>query len=555
MAIVKDNAVILSQGYGYANLEAQTPMCADTTLVRIASITKLFTWTAVMQLVERGRLDLHTDIQTYLDFDIPQTYPEPIRVWHLLSHTAGFADNGIRTGALELPPGVTLRKTLIERHPPRIYPPGQIIAYSNYGAGLTGYIIERVSGMSWETYIETHLLEPLAMKHTTPREPLPPQLEQDLAASYTYRQGKYQPAPFLFNLTPPDGSISATATDMAQFMLAHLQNGATETARILHADTARQMHSQLFTHDPRLPGYAHGFVETHRGRQRLLYHTGGWEAFASLLLLIPEQQLGLFVAFNGNHGDQALSPLLVDFVAHLFPEPEPAPLPKIKLRVTAYTGYYRPARAAVHTLEKLSWLKDAIRITATEQTLTFRNTRWQPITPECFRDIKRERYLCFQSIPASHIRLASIGAYDYIRLAWYQSLPFNLALLTGCTLAFISGGVLWLQAGSYGVAGMPFAQGVLLAALLSYLLTLATLGILLKFDVETFTYKLPFTYTILRHLIRSSLALTAIALGCTVLIWLTQPWSIHWRSYYTLLTITGGLFSGWLLYWRLLVTE
>ncbi|MBN2005037.1 MAG: beta-lactamase family protein [Anaerolineae bacterium] len=159
IAVVQDGALVHAQGYGWADLEAQTPMQADTTLVRIASITKLFTRTAVMQLVEQGRLDLNADIAAYLDFEIRRVYPGPITLRHLLSHTAGFEDRNILTGALT-PYAGTLRDALVAYIPLQIYAPGEVIAYSNYGAALAGYIVARVSGLSWEAYVEAHLLTP-----------------------------------------------------------------------------------------------------------------------------------------------------------------------------------------------------------------------------------------------------------------------------------------------------------------------------------------------------------------------------------------------------------
>lgn len=554
VTVVRGEQIVLAKGYGFADLETQRPMCPETTLMRIASITKLFTWTAVMQLVEQGRLDLHADIQTYLDFEIPQVYAEPIRLWHLLSHTAGFADYGILTGALDAPQE-TLRETLIQRLPACVYPPGQVIAYSNYGAGLAGYIVERVSGMGWEEYVEAHILAPLAMTHTTPREPLPPALDPVLAASYTYKDGVQKPFPFLFNSTPPDGSISATAVDMAHFMIAHLQGGAYGEARILREETVQQMHSQLFTHHSLLPGNAHGFSETRRGGQRILYHTGGWESFANLLMLIPEQQLGLFVAFNGDGGDQAIGPLLIHFVEHFYPTPPPSliqPLATFDRRAATFTGYYHSTRAAFHTVEKLTWLINAEHIAAWARGVAFRGAQWVQISPECFRDAAQERYLCFQSLPEAKLQLASTGTNDYRRLAWYQTPPFNIALVLSCALVLLSGLVVWLLAGRYGIGGLPFARGAVIAVALGHLLTLATLGVVMGTGTEVFTYRVPAAYFVLRGLVWLALALTVSVVICAVAVWLAAAWPLGWCVYYTFMAFTAFVFAGWMLYWRLL---
>ncbi len=554
IAVVQDGALVHAQGYGWADLETQTPMQADTTLVRIASITKLFTWTAVMQLVEQGRLDLNVDIAAYLDFEIPRAYPGPITLRHLLSHTAGFEDRNILTGALT-PYAGTLRDALVAYIPLQIYAPGEVIAYSNYGAALAGYIVARVSGLSWEAYVETHLLTPLEMRRTTPREPLPDDLLRDLAASYVYNGEQQQRSPFLFCATPPDGAISATATDMAHFMIAHLQDGAYGDSRILQETTARQMHTQHYTHDPLLPGYAHGFDEMFLNHQRILYHDGGWEAFASILWLVPEHNVGLFVAFNGSNGGAALGEILGVFMRHFFPESQAiSPLPDDVFQPEAgrFTGYYRPARAASHTIERLLWLQNAARVAAiTEDTVTFGGYGWTQITPRCFRRNDNFQHLCFQEDADGQPWLASTGTTDYVRLAWYQTPSFNILFLLVCTAAFVSAAIAWPRAaGRQVVTGFPLARGVMIGMACAGVLTLLILGALLLWGSETFVYHVPASYTLLQGLLWIFVAAVVAVVVCASLAWVRRSWSPGWLGYYTILATVGVAFAAWLLYWR-----
>ncbi len=165
LAVVKDGRLFFAKGYSYANLEQRTPLVADQTLVRVGSIAKPFTWTAVLQLVEQGKLDLNADVNTYLaDFQIPATYPAPITLAHLLTHTAGFEDwqLGITVSSAGglLPLGTYLAREM----PARVSPPGTVTAYSNYGATLAGYIVERVSGQPFEQYMQQHILQPLGAR-------------------------------------------------------------------------------------------------------------------------------------------------------------------------------------------------------------------------------------------------------------------------------------------------------------------------------------------------------------------------------------------------------
>ena len=240
VAVVKDGRLLFANGYGYADLERRTPVVADQTLLRVGSVAKLFTWTAVMQLVEQGTLDLHADVNTYLaDFTIPATYPAPITLAHLLTHTAGFEDRQLGITVSSADDLVPLGTYLTDALPARVFPPGTVTAYSNYGTTLAGYVVERVSGEPFAQYVQQHIFAPLAMRHSTFEQQLPPDLAAQLAVSYDTYAGSYHAMPFEYFQIAPAGGLSTTATDIAQFMIAHLQDGRVGDARILHAATAQ----------------------------------------------------------------------------------------------------------------------------------------------------------------------------------------------------------------------------------------------------------------------------------------------------------------------------
>jgi CubicO group peptidase (beta-lactamase class C family) len=205
VSIVKDSHALLDKGYGYADQQQGRKVMADNTLFRLGSISKLFTWTALMQLVEEGKVDLHADINTYLKtFRIPATYPQPITVEHLMTHTAGFEEDNLGQMAPQArdlePLGIWLPKHI----PARIRPPGVVTSYSNYGATLAGYIVERVSGMPFEQYIERRIFQPLGMNQSTFHQPLPATLSEQLSQGYTYTDGIYRASPFEnIQATPP----------------------------------------------------------------------------------------------------------------------------------------------------------------------------------------------------------------------------------------------------------------------------------------------------------------------------------------------------------------
>ncbi|OLE29263.1 MAG: hypothetical protein AUG44_04995 [Actinobacteria bacterium 13_1_20CM_3_71_11] len=170
VSVVAGGRTVFAKGYGTADLARGTPIDPARSLVRIASISKLFTWTAVMQQVEAGRLDLNADVNRYLTaFKIPATYPQPVTLQALLNHTAGFEDRVIGTGARSAADVPPLGEYLATHMPARIRPPGRISAYSNYGAALAGYIVSVVSGEPYDAYVQRHILDPLGMATTPTR--------------------------------------------------------------------------------------------------------------------------------------------------------------------------------------------------------------------------------------------------------------------------------------------------------------------------------------------------------------------------------------------------
>jgi len=295
ISVVKDGKLLFSKGYGYADVEKKKPVSAEETLFRPGSISKLFTWTAIMQLYEQGKLDLDGDVNEYLDYKIPDAFGKPITLKHILTHTPGFEEQVkdlFRTDTAKLDLGQYLKTHI----PARIYPPGTVPAYSNYATAVAGYIVERVSGRPFAEYVAENILKPLNMTHSTFVQPLPSELASLM--SNGYRLGSDPPEPFEVVNPFPAGSLSSTATDMAQFMMAHLGDGQSGSARILKPETARLMHSRLFALDDGALAMCYGFYEESRNGQRIIGHGGDTVYFHSDLHLVLDQKLGFFVSYN-----------------------------------------------------------------------------------------------------------------------------------------------------------------------------------------------------------------------------------------------------------------
>src|ERR1041385_5793077 len=269
IAVVKDGKLLFAKGYGYADVEKKKPVSAQDTLFRPGSISKLFTWTAIMQLYEQGKLDLDRNVNDYLDFKIPDAFGKPITLKDIMTHTPGFEEQVkdlFREDATKLNLGEYLKTHI----PARIYPPGTVPAYSNYATAVAGYIVERVSGRPFDQYVAENILKPLNMTHSTFAQPLPADLAPLMSNGYRLASDK----PGLFEVVNPfpAGSLSSSATDMAQFMMAHLADGQLGGAHILKPETARLMHSRLFALDDHANAMCYGFYEESRNGHRIIGH-------------------------------------------------------------------------------------------------------------------------------------------------------------------------------------------------------------------------------------------------------------------------------------------
>ena len=377
VAIVKDDALLLTRGYGLADVEKRVPVSAEQTLFRPASISKLFTWTAVMQQVEAGKLDLDHDINEYLDFKIEGYGGQPIKLRHLMTHTAGFEESLLDLLVEDLSKVKPLDQALKDGIPARIYPPGTVPAYSNYGASLAGYIAARAVGMQFEQYIEEHIFKPLKMEHSTFRQPVPDGLREHLSNSYATASSQ-KPVPFEFGSDAPAGALSATAPDMAQFMMAHLNGGllpgGDDANRILKPETTELMHSVANRPAPGVDAMAHGFYEQSRNGVHAIAHGGDLTAFHSELVLIPSAKVGLFVSFNSSGKANSVyklrTALYEAFMDRYFPRQSPLqdpPAPAdLKAHAAAVAGAYEASRRAEKNLFSFFYMFGQSAATANE---------------------------------------------------------------------------------------------------------------------------------------------------------------------------------------------
>ncbi len=300
VVVVKGGEIFYQKGYGYSDIKIKIPVNPSDTLFKTGSTAKLLTWTAVMQLVEQGKLDLNRNINDYLKhFKIPDTYQEPITLTHLLTHTPGFEDLFCGYAIRNLKEEMSLEKFLPEYMPARIRTPGKSLAYSNYGAALAGYIVESVSGLPFNNYIKKNIFEPLGMNNSSFKQDLPIELKSKLSNAYSYKNGQFKKENILIcKSLQPAGTMSSTAEDMGKFMIAHLNKGIYKGNRILTAKTIDKMHSRLYSINPKANGMAHGFWEYYYNGLRLIEHGGDTFFFHSMLTMIPDKHFGIYVSYN-----------------------------------------------------------------------------------------------------------------------------------------------------------------------------------------------------------------------------------------------------------------
>jgi len=442
ISVVKDGKLLLAKGYGYADLEKRQPVTADATLFRPGSISKLFTWTSVMQLAEQGKLDLDKDVNSYIDFQIPPTFGKHVTLRDIMTHTAGFEETARDLFVADAQHLTPLDQYLKQHLPKRIFPPFVVPAYSNYATTLAGYIVQRVSGKPFEQYVAENILAPLEMKRTTFLQPLPAELQPLM--SQGYRKASDKPKSFEFVEAFPAGSVSTTARDMANFMITHLQDGKFGDKQILRPETAKLMHSRTFGSDDRLNGMALGFYEESRNGQRIIGHGGDTEYFHSDLHLILAENVGLFVSYNSaGRGEVSGRGILFDkFLDRYFPHDPPAAakIENAKADAAAIAGLYKVSRRADSSFLKLFSLLGQMKVlpnadgTISLDPLKGPNDelrKFQEVQPFLYREVHGQDEVAFKKDADGNWQFqVEIPVFIFQRVGLSENKYFNYALLT-----------------------------------------------------------------------------------------------------------------------------
>ena len=579
VAFVQNGELVYKAGYGTYDSSRNNQVSPDSTLFRVGSITKLFTWTAVMQLVDQGKLDLDQDINLYLkSVKIPNTFDKPITLRHLMTHTAGFEDR--LSGLFEDPDQPVYSKMPLEDYlkamqPNRIFEPGEIIAYSNYGAALAGFIIEQVSGVKYEDYIKTNILMPLEMNHTFifPNDKVPSLYRTDTSYGFKYNEGTYSAYEDALITLKPAGAVYSTAEDMAKFMLMHLNNGKYHDKTILSQTSAKAMHEQQYTSDKRLPGLCLGFMEWQRNGKRIIWHSGGTELFRALLLLIPDEETGIFISFNSPAAEKARTEFRQLFLDHYFPY-DPVkhnPYPEFKERAHLFEGTFMEGRTALHNSDKLLFIASRYKKIRAQKggSILFRDTRYIEIEPYYFEEVGGQGKLIFVHDKKGLVTRAfqDFEPHEaYIKVKWYQTLEVQGALFLICILLFFLPVIGWPVLKRWGrktswmhssqpslTFGIRLIQAVCLTNLLFLILITASITTTAIFEPRTLlSGNLPQLTKQALLIPFISAVINSAVLIYTFYLWKNKVQTLFFRVQYTLVAAAGIMFILWLKSYNLL---
>ena len=464
--MVKDGEIFFSKGYGYADVERQVLFDPEQTIVRGGSVVKTVTALAVMQLAEQGRLDLDADVNQYLThFQVPDTYDEPITARQLLHYTAGLDTRfiGIRVKSMDdvLPLSDYLAYNLTDR----VRPPGEVRSYNDFEIALAGLLVEEVSGMPYDEYVQEHIFKPLGMDSTSIY--LPKEDEARVALGYR-SNGQPFPLNYYYLNDAAGAGFNTTASDLARYMIMHLENGKYGNVQLLSEEFANELHTTRFQHDPHLPGIAYTFDEQFWGNHHVLAKSGGSPGFSNRMILLPDNDMGIYFVFNRDaESVNFRSDLEQAFRERFFPggsnqpvgKEVPASDPK---EMERYEGYYvELIDYSVNGLEKVSSLMNQIHVTANGQgRLMMSGGTLLRVDTNLFQWSESGNYVAFRDDENGSITYMFYARTAVVRVPWYETFPVQMSLLGFSLVTFLSVLIGWLVAGLkrqgklYNVSGL-----------------------------------------------------------------------------------------------------
>ncbi|MFP4289147.1 MAG: serine hydrolase domain-containing protein [Bacteroidales bacterium] len=442
-SMVSADTLEITKSWGYANVETLRKVDENTGFM-IGSVSKLFVWIAVMQLLEEGKIDLNTPIDQYLtDLQLPDNY-ESITMKHLMTHTPGFEDkygNLFSTSHQNIP---ALNVYLEERIPQQIFEPGTVPAYSNYGTGLAAFVVQQITGMDFNDYVDENIFEPLQMDQTTFRQPASFAINEQKSKGYIFEEGKFvSPFDEYVNVYPAGAAVSS-ATDMLKLLKFFLQvspeNDLSDTEMtdtlpvVLEENTIQKMFTTLNKPNPHVSGMGHGLLKMDYRGMEILWHPGNTYFFQTAFVLVPEKQTGLFFSVNTGETDFQYADQFLLILDHFFgfeDQPEPP------LRVNGmnnFSGLYKPSRRNENDYYKIATLFSLLKVSNTAEGLIVdffgKEYLFKPQGDDVF--LSKEKKIVFERDEGGKIRnmmFADLPVVVFSKISFRESPYFNLTLI------------------------------------------------------------------------------------------------------------------------------
>ena len=593
ISVVKDGKVFFSKGYGYADIEKQIPF-TENSLLTTASLGKLFTAVGVLQLNQKGMLDLQSDIRPYFkDFKLNTHFDDPLTFANLLTHTDGFETRMIGVATINAEELKPLGELLATYKPNQILPAGKFMTYGDYAANLAGYLTQEISGVPFEEYMAENILAPLGMTHSTFDQHLSASMRDSLATAYTFENETYQTKPLFFIHYAPSGGLRTTAADMNYFMLALLNNGEYQNRRILSAESVQSMFTQQFSPQAGMPGITYGLFEDFKNGQRALLRDGDGVGTRTRMILLPQQNTGIFISYNAGDGNLRLN-LIGDYLDHYYPASKTTPIGMegYLKRAKMFAGTFRPLQADISTFTKsMYFFSQLVEIRANSAgTITIQSTgmgdhssvmggfegatQWIEVSPLHFERIDGNGVVAFVvDENGSIIQMISGQGYHstFKKLAWYESKDFQvssiaiaaLILLTFGLVIFIFKPAAWFIRKLRQQISLPRSKMELAALIWSGLVTqwlamsvFRVIGVLYAINsiegLPNFVWGISPEITNALNMVYLpvifSLSLPIIA----SIAWRTHWWKTSIRILYTLSALAALVVIGWAQYWNLI---
>ncbi len=560
--VATQRGVVFAEGYGFADIERRVPMTTRTGL-RLGSVSKPVTATAVMQLVERGEIRLGAPLSEYVsNLELEDRYGRASTVMELLTHRGGYDDTVVQSHAPTLSQWQPLVSYMRGTLPPRAMPPGKVMSYSSWGHALLGYAMEEVTGSPYERVIAQNLLVPLGMAGSTFEQPLPAVIEENLATGYGYVGGAYQVVPHDFVRLSPGVALVSNGADMGRFMQTMLAGGQLGDVRVLAPETVDLLLRRQVGDHPLLRGRSLGFSELTLSGRRVVYHDGNGIGFSNRMVLVPSRGIGLFISINHrslarNATSTAASNAMKQFATHalelLVPKDPPAMTRREVVTTAAgnaarLVGQYRLASTARRDFFRIAGLTDYVNVVDNgDGTAQIGSSTWVGVEPLVYqhRDVPSAHVVFLENDRGDVTFLTYGGTGSYRRIGWFETASIQMGLTVVMLLLFFSMAVIWprVRHGHWTIWAV---------CLLNLTFFVAFSITMLRADFLTFFKTVPTTLNLVMRLPWLSAVLTLVLpiIGWRTLQGTYVRW--WWRAHYTAVTFAAFAFLWYANYWNIM---